>query len=224
MSHATAGLLERARPDRETLLWGALVVHVELLVLALWWLASPTRLLGLAGLRYWLYPFVWINVALFAVVRVRPSPAPARRRTLAAAVAVGYVLVLGYVGGLYGPAMPSPPSLRVAVLSIPPGWGPALLYSGPVLSVTLLPFKVIGYAALGYLLYATVVDAAGAAVSGLLGLLSCVSCTWPVLASLAAGLAGGGAGLAGAVYGQSYGLSTAVFVLTVALLSWRPRS
>ena len=71
-------------------------------------------------------------------------------------------------------------------------------------------------------MYATVLDAARSAVTGVLGLLSCVSCSWPVLASLATGVAGGGSGLAAAVSTGSYGLSTVVFVATVALLYWRP--
>jgi hypothetical protein len=42
-----------------------------------------------------------------------------------------------------------------------------------------------------------------------------------VLATLVGGTLGGGAA-AGAVMNRSYGLSTAVFVLTVGLLYWRP--
>jgi hypothetical protein len=70
--------------------------------------------------------------------------------------------------------------------------------------------------------YATVLDAAGSAVTGVLGLLSCVSCSWPVLTSIATGLVGGSSGVAAAVSNGSYGLSTLVFVVTVGLLYWRP--
>ena len=79
----------------------------------------------------------------------------------------------------------------------------------------------MGYLALAWLVYATVIDAAGSAVTGVLGLLSCVSCSWPILASLLTGIGGGGA-LAAAAQSQSYELSTVVFVVTVALLYWRP--
>ena len=85
-----------------------------------------------------------------------------------------------------------------------------------------MPARVVGYAALAYLVYATVIDASGAAVSGVVGLLSCVSCSWPILASLLSGVAGGGSVLVAATFDFSYDISTAVFLLTVALLYWRP--
>lgn len=218
----TVNWLDRFAIRRETVAWAALVLNLELLVLTVYWLGSNVALTGLSGLRYWVYPFVWINVGIWAVLRTKPAAADTHKRRLAAAIAVGYFVVLGYFGGLFGLATPGPTSFRIAAFSIPPGWGPALLYNGPVFAVTLLPYKVIGYVALAYLVYATVIDATGSAVTGLLGLLSCVSCTWPILASLASGLAGSGTALASAVYAQSYGLSTLVFVVTVALLYWRP--
>lgn len=222
MSNATTDWLDRVRPRRETILWAVLVVNLELLVLGLYWIASDVRLIDPAAVRYWLYPFVWINVGAWAILRTRPAPGGRRQRRIAAAIAVGYFLLLASVGGLVGPAAPGPTAFRISALDIPPGWGPALLYNGAVLSVTLLPFKVVGYVALAYLVYATVIDAAGSAVTGLFGLLSCVSCTWPIIASVVTGVFGGGAALAGAVYSQSYDISTAVFVVTVALLYWRP--
>jgi hypothetical protein len=112
--------------------------------------------------------------------------------------------------------------VRVVSGTVPPGWGPAVTYAGSGLTLTLVPFRVVGYLALAYLVYATVLDAARSAVTGALGLLSCVSCSWPVLASLASGVAGSGSGIAAAVTTGSYGLSTLVFVVTVTLLVWRP--
>jgi hypothetical protein len=85
-----------------------------------------------------------------------------------------------------------------------------------------MPARVVGYLALSYLVYATVIDAAGAAVSGILGLLSCVSCSWPILASLATAILGSGSALAASATALSYDLSTVVFLATVALLYWRP--
>jgi hypothetical protein len=96
------------------------------------------------------------------------------------------------------------------------------LYSGGGLSVVLMPARVVGYLALAYLVYATVIDASGAGVAGLLGLLSCVSCSWPVLAALVSGVAGSGSALAATTLGLSQDLSTVVFLLTVGLLYWRP--
>jgi hypothetical protein len=219
---STADLLARFQPRKETLLWGVLVVNLELALLAMYVVVGGGELIRPAAIRYWLYPFVWINVGAWAILRTTPAPTGDRQRWTALAIAGGYLLVLSYFGGVVGPANPGPAGIDLRLFSIPPGWGPAILYNGAFLSVVLLPYKVLGYAALTYLVYATVIDAAGSAVSGLLGLLSCVSCSWPILATLVTGVAGSGTALAGAAYSQSYGLSTLVFVVTVALLYWRP--
>jgi hypothetical protein len=214
--------LRRYGPTRTTLLYGAVVVNAEILWLLAYVLA--TGVVPNEPLYY--YPFVWLNVGLWAIWRTRPAKTTPGRRRIAIVVAAGYFLVLAYVGGLFGaaavPAGTSPAGARLATLSIPPGYSPALLYQGEFLRAAVIPYKLVGYLALAYLVYATAIDAAGAALSGVLGLLSCVSCTWPILATIASGLAGGSTALVGTVYSQSYGLSTIVFVVTVALLYWRP--
>lgn len=223
MSTGTASVwLDRLTPERETLLWGAIVINLELLLLGSYAIVANPQLINAAAIRYWLYPLVWINVGAWAILRTTPAPTGQRQRRIGLAIAVGYFAVLSYFGGLVGAASPGPIGLDISLLALPPGWGPAILYNGAVLSVTLLPYKVVGYVALAYLVYATVLDAAGSAVTGVLGLLSCVSCSWPILATLVTGVAGSGTAVAGAVYAQSYGLSTVVFVVTVGLLYWRP--
>ncbi|WP_458185510.1 DUF7546 family protein [Haladaptatus sp. NG-WS-4] len=213
--------IARFRPTGETVLWGAALLNAELLLLLLYFSLSNHS--G-GELRYLLYPFVWINVAVFAVWGTNPVARSDRDRVLGIAVAVGYFLVLGYVGGLFGPAHSmagmTSGSLRIAWL--PPGWGPALLYNGDLVRLSVLPFKLVGYLSLAYLVYATVLDAAGSTVAGILGLFSCVSCTFPVVASIVTGIAGAGTGLATTVASGSYDISTVVFVVTVALLYWRP--
>jgi hypothetical protein len=207
------------RPSRETAIWWAVIVNTEVLLLLSYVLfTGPT----ITNPLFYLVPFVWINAALWGVFRVSPSPGSARQRYAALAVAGGYFLILGYFGGLYGLGSGSGAGLRVVFANVPPGWGPAVVYGGESLVFALLPFKVIGYATLAYLVYATVIDAASSVVGGVLGLFSCVSCTFPVLAGLLSGFVGGSGALAGAAYGQSYLLSTVVFVVTVGLLVWRP--
>lgn len=217
-----AGPFGRFRPARTTLLYGAVIVNAEII-----WLLAYTFVTGVVPdepLYY--YPFVWLNVGLWAVWRTRPAETTTRNRRIAFGVATGYFFVLAYFGGLFGaaavPAGTSPAGARIALESLPPGWSPALLYQGEFLRAAIVPYKLVGYLALTYLVYATAIDAAGAALSGVLGLLSCVSCTWPILATLVSGVAGGSTALVGTVYSQSYGLSTLVFVVTVALLYWRP--
>jgi hypothetical protein len=223
MSTVTPDWAARFRPRRETVLWGALILNLELLLLASYAVLSDTRLVGPLAVRYWLFPLVWINVGLWAIVRTQPAPSAPRQRRIAGAIAVGYFGVLAYFGGVVGLAStPEISTLRVVLLDLPPGWGPAVLYDGTLVGVTLMPYKLVGYVALAYLVYATVLDAAGSAIGGLLGLLSCVSCTWPVLATLVTGVVGSGTAIASAAYGQTYGLSTFVFVVTVGLLYWRP--
>lgn len=216
MSTTTTDRLATLRPRRETLLWGGLLVATELLALFAYLAVTDVRL---TAVRYSLYPFVWINVGLWAVLRTDLPPASERFRRLAALVGVGYFLLLGGVGGLYqfhGADM----GLRIAWLS--PGWGPAVLYSDDYLTATLLPFKVVGYAALAYLVAATVRDASGSVVTGVVGLFSCVSCTWPVVATLLTGVFGSASAVATVATTQAYDLSTLVFVSAVALLYWRP--
>ncbi|WP_327051802.1 DUF7546 family protein [Halomicrococcus gelatinilyticus] len=211
----------RFRPDFETVARGVAVLNAEFLLLALYLTVSNHQV---GAIRYLLYPFVWINVAGYAVLKTDPVAQSDRQRYAAAAVAAGYFLVVGYFGGLYGPAMDMPgmPSTGFSIGWLPPGWGPALLYGGEHVRLSLLPFKVVGYLGLAYLVYATILDAAGSAISGIVGLFSCVSCSWPIVASLVTGVAGAGSGLATTIASGSYDISTVVFVVTVALLYWRP--
>jgi hypothetical protein len=206
--------------DRETLVYGAALLNAELLlVLAYLALVGPqvTRPL------FYVYPFVWINASVYALWRVDLPSAPLRRKAVASAVALAYLGVLAYVGGLFGfGAGGAATGLRLEATALPPGWSPALIYAGTSLQFALLPFKVIGYLGLAYLLYATLLDAAAGLVGGALGLFSCVSCTLPVIAGVLSGFVGGAGAVAAAAYGQSYALSTVVFVVTVALLLWRP--
>ncbi|EMA39128.1 DUF7546 family protein [Halococcus hamelinensis] len=220
MSHSplTRERLARFRPERSTLLWGAAILNAELLAVLLY-MAQPS--VTPTALQYYAYPFVWINVGLWAIWRTRPRSAGRRRKLLVGGLAVAYFAVLAYAGGLVGPGMGSM-ATGIRLAPLPPGLGPALVYSGASVQFALLPYKVVGYVALAYLVYATALDVSGSAVSGILGLFSCVSCTWPVIASVVSGVAGSSSALAGAALTSSYGLSTVVFVVTVGLLYWRP--
>jgi hypothetical protein len=205
--------LGRFVPEPRSLALGALVLNAELLLVFLYVAlvdgpATDPVLLG--------FPFVWLNLAALVFLKVRPAPASPRRRTVAAALAVGYALLLAYVGGVFGLGGQGT-GLRT-VLVAPPGFSPTLIYSGAMLGVVLIPWKVAGYLALSYLVYVTVVDASGGVAGGLLGLFSCVSCVLPIVASVVGGFAGVGATLYQAALLQSYGLSTVVFVISVGLL------
>ncbi|MFB6096608.1 MAG: hypothetical protein ABEJ74_04400 [Haloferacaceae archaeon] len=228
--------LARLRPDRRTLLVAALVINTELLLTFLYVAATDVIVLSP---RYLLYPWLWIDVALLAVWKTGRPAADAAGRRRGAAVAAVYGLVLAVAGGLVG----LQPGLLDALLGsgtlqasangatfaglvlrwrLPPGMGPALLYQGPVVHLVLQPYEVVGYAALAYLFYVGVAEAAGSALSGVLGLFSCVSCAWPVLGAVVTTLFGGGSALAMAATAWPLDLSALVFVSAVGLLYWRP--
>ncbi|WP_225333940.1 DUF7546 family protein [Halomicrobium urmianum] len=218
--NTTTYSIDRFEVRKDTLLWGLLLLNSELLLVFAYLLLSPNTITGLTPV---VVPFVWINLGLWAIVRTDVPPAGQRRRRIGVAVAVAYFGLLTYFGGMWGlghPEMPS--SLRLELFSLPPGWAPALLANTPYLRLSVLSYQVVGYLALAYLVYATVLDAAGSAVTGVVGLLSCVSCSWPILAGVVTGLVGGSTAVAAAVYDQSYLLSTVVFSVTVGLLYWRP--
>jgi hypothetical protein len=207
----------RNRPSRGELLAWAALLNGELLLLGvyvLWTDVVPARPL------YYVYPFVWINVAVWALRRVETPAASRGWRALAGAVAAGYFLLLAYVGGLFAVGTGGyAGGLRLVLWSFPPGWGPAVIYNGPTLAVFLTPFKLLGYLALASLVYVTVLDAAGGALAGLPWLLAC---TLPVIAGVLSGFVGGSSALVSAASGGSYALSTAAFVLAVVLLVRRP--
>jgi len=220
---------DRFRPSRDTLLWAGLLLNTELILTFAYLLFADVTV---TEWRYLAFPFVWINVSVWALVRTKPTAKSSRARYLGVAIAVGYFLLLAYVGGLIKPGLVVHQHAGDAaghshatgwqVNWLPPGWGPAVTYIGSLVQLTLMPYKLLGYATLAYLIYDTVLEAAGSAVSGLLGLVSCVSCTWPVVATLAAGIAGSGTAVAAAANEWSYTIGTVVFVVTVALLRWRP--
>jgi hypothetical protein len=184
--------------------------------------ALGTYLLTVGGvdqLRYALYPFVWINVGLYAVARVDRPTVQGRRLWLAAGTALAYGVVLGVVTGLVG--LPHvghahPSGLQVSLSA--PGWGPRIAYVLDGFHLYFVPYRVVGYVALSYLLFVRLADLSLASGAGILGVASCLGCAFPLVTSL---FAGAGAATLAAVTGYSLDLSTAAFILAVAAL-WMP--
>lgn len=222
MSLATR--VQQFRPSREfTLgLTGLVVLEVSLIGLYIRFssgtITDPLILL---------YPFIWINVSVWAVLTTGPPSVSTRHRWIAGAIGVGYFVLLAAVGGLVTPGHAfhghtHASSFRLVLTTLPPGWAPAILYGGSFIGLALFPFRLIGYLALAYLVYVTLLDAAGSVVSGLIGLFSCVSCTWPVLGTVLTSVFGGTSAVALVAMNRPYGVSTLVFLSAVALLYWRP--
>lgn len=223
MSAMTA-FARRFRPGRTTAVVAVAAIAAELMLIAAYLLVAESSVTDPLIL---VYPLIWINVGAWAILTTTPPRASSRRRLVAAAIGVGYFIVLAYVGGLVSPGHAlhghqHTTAFRVVVASLPPGWSPAVFYGGSYVSISAFPFYVVGYLALSYLVYTTVLDAAGSAVAGLVGLFSCVSCTWPILGTVVVGVFGSGSAVVAFATNQPYGASTLVFLSAVALLSWRP--
>jgi len=228
----SAATLAQWRPDkRNALLWG-LVLNTELASVLAYLSAAPVGEVDPVLLAV---PFVWINVAVWAVLQTDVPAATRRTRLAATGIGVAYFLVLGYAGGVFGAshshvisdghthATAALPTLDIHWI-LPPGWGPLLDVSWGGYQAMLFPFKVVGYAALAYLVYATLLDTVSRAVSGVVGLFACVSCAWPVLGSFVAAVFGSGSVVATVATNQPYRVSTLVFLSAVVLLVWRPRA
>jgi len=207
----------RLLPGRTEALWWALLLNVEMLLVAVYVLVAEVTI---TAPRFLVYPFVWINLGIWAVAAVRPTPRTDRIIRIGIAIGAGYFVLLAVIGGLIG-FDPIQPGFRIA-WNLPPGWGPAILYQGALIRLAIVPYKLIGYLALAYLVYTTVLDAAGSAWTGVVGLFSCVSCAWPVVGTVVTGIFGSSSAVAAVATNQPYGVSTAVFVSAVALLVWRP--
>ncbi|MFB6195975.1 MAG: hypothetical protein ABEI80_07365 [Haloplanus sp.] len=195
--------------------WWCLALALELAVVTAYLAVTDVII---TDPRYVVYPFVWINVGLWAMTRIDTPTVDRRRWAVAAAVAVGYLLVLLWAGGIlmFGLDGPLPGGAVASIHWTVPGWGPILIYGTPHVRVSLVPFKFVGYVAMTYLVYARLLDATRAVLSGVLGLVSCVGCTFSILLPLI-----GATTLFGSTLTRlSWDLSTLVFLLTVALLYW----
>ncbi len=214
MSPPSLTTLSRRRDVR--LLTVVLAIQVVLLVGYVTVRGQP------AVLRYTLYPFVWINVALLAAIHVDVPDTSRRHTFIAASIAGLYFAVLLYLSGLLG--VPSEELLAtvgtVDVQAGTPGTERLHLVT-EVLYVSVIPYRTVGFLVLAYLVYVTVLDVSGSLAAGALGLFTCVGCAFPILVSLSAGLFGSTA-IATAVYGAQFDISTVVFVLAVGLLYWQP--
>jgi hypothetical protein len=197
-------------------LWAG-IVALEVVALAVYITATG----AVESARYALYPFVWINVGLFAVTRVGPVRTGRRRRLTAAGVAAAYGLVLAVLTGLVGIPIGehthAHPSGLTASLSAP-GWGPRIAYVLGEFHLYFVPFRVVGYVALSYLVYARLATLSLASGVGAVGFAACIGCTLPLLAGT---LGGAGAAALAAVGGYSLDLSTLAFLLAVGGL-WQP--
>lgn len=179
--------------------------------------ATPTE-----QLRYLLYPLVWMTVAVWAMLAVDLEAETRLQAALGSSIGLVYFLGVLWIPGNIGFGAPgSEFVLRVEMYS--PGWGPLLVVTGPWLRLFLVPFEVLGYAGLAYLLTANVLKLSRETLSGALGLVTCVGCTVPVLVPVMGLLGGPATSLTTTAYAYSYDIGTVLYVLTVGLLYYGGR-
>lgn len=160
------------------------------------------------------YPLVWINLTLVAgLMAWRRSPPPSG---VPAVIAGVYFLMLAWIGGLvsFGGA-----GSGLTVHTLPPGWGPMVAYEGSILTLSLVPFRVVGYLGLAYLVYVALGRSLGAGAVGLFGLLSCVTCTGSMIAVVVGALGGGSVATMDAI-GSAAELSLLAFAASLVALVW----
>jgi hypothetical protein len=213
----SASLTRRLRGQRWTVAWVlAAIVSLEVIVVVVWFAVADWSVLRPAAVAH---PLVWINVAVFGLLVVDTPTGTARFRALAAAVAIGYLILIAWIGGVL---RPTGGPIELSVLWLPPGWGPAVRVGSPLVGATLFPYQVVGYLTLAYLLYAALLDAVSPVAGALTGLASCIGCTIPLAAVLLGPLVGGTVPLALGGAGRPAALGTIVFAVSVAILLWRP--
>ena len=159
------------------------------------------------------YPVVWIVTSLTAAVWIGLTVRGRPRRWRGIAIGGGYTLVIGWLTGLLGATTGGFP-LRVH--AAPPGWGPIILYDSGLLRLSIVPFKLIAYLALGYVIYALVAAHRGSIRAAAVGVFSCVSCTGPLLVAIIGAV--GGTQATTAVATAGYDIATAALVATFGLL------
>lgn len=199
-----------------------LLLAVQLLAALVYGVTFDVRI---STLRELLIPFVWIDVGVWAILSTKPAIRDTSHTVLGLVIAAGYFLLLLYLAGSIGATTPqilsqTAPS-RIGVDWRPLGWGPAVLYAGNRISMVLVPYQVIGYLALSYLIYAAVLDLTRSIGAGLIGLTPCPACAAPLITSVFAGAAGTSSAIT-LLSAYTYEIATVLFVGSVALLYWRP--
>jgi hypothetical protein len=196
--------------DRRLVLWSAFVTAQVAAVAGYFVLTDAVARTA----HHALIPIVWITLGAWVLVN---TPVPDELPWYTAVVALvsgAYFVALLSLGGLVGFA--ASPGTAFTVTGASPGWGPILAYSGELVYLRIIPFQVVGYAALSYLVFVALTDTATSVVGAAVGLVSCVGCTWALVAPALSVV--GSAGLSAAVQSYSYELSTLVFVTAVVVL------
>lgn len=184
-------------PNRQTVFGFVHLTGLDFLLAGTYVLARAIRITNPLIL---LYPFLWIDVNLLAVLTTIPHPETTRQRLIGIGIAGGNFPRVGILrrplrGGKQDGSIPRR-------LGTSTGYSPIVSYEVSLLRLSLQFYKVVGYVGLAYLVDITVVDTTRAAVSGVIGLFACVSCSWPILGTVATGFFGNGSAVAAVAPGS----------------------
>lgn len=211
-------------------------IHIDLYTLTLINVAFAAQLavalaygvyydIVVTSLTHYLIPLIWITSGVWAILAAEPRVSKWSHRIIGILAGGSYFLLLLYLSGLLSPVTPQGQSVSSTTvditLRVALGWGPAITYTGDYLQLMIIPFQVIGYAALAYLFYIAILDVTNAAFGGILGLAPCPGCAAPLLTSVFAGALGTSPVLVTLV-SYTYEIATLLFLLALALLYWRP--
>ena len=179
-----------------------------------------------ASLHLFLIPFLWITVSILAVWYTQPVSGGPGHRLFALGVAFGYFLLFLVLTGTVGfsPSTLEPVTGAYSVgieVDRSLGWGPILFYAGEWIGIRIIPYQIVGYLALSYLVYSAVLDVTQSATAGTLGLILCPGCAAAVIAPVFGSIAGLSSAIA-LVVRYTYEISTILFVVAMALLYWQP--
>jgi len=209
-STAVRTRLREAPPLGVAVVSGAIVLLVQVTaIFAYLDIQQPT----LTSFGPMVYPVVWITAGIVAAVWVGRTVDSRRQRGLGVAVGGVYTVTLLWLSGILSAGSGTG---TLMVQSTLPGWGPIVHYHGSLAHLSIVPFELIAYLTLGYIVYVLVADSGGSVRAAVLGFGSCVSCTASAL--LAAAGAVGSTQLSSVVATAGYDTATVVLLITYGLL------
>jgi len=199
------------------------LIGVQLLLAVLYGVAFGTSILSF---HVFLIPFIWTTVSVVTVWYTDRVSRGWKPTAFAGAVAVGYLSLFLWLSGTVGftPSQVEPVTGELGFgleVGRSLGWGPIIYYSGEWVGARLIPYQIIGYASLSYLVYVTVLDATRSAGAGTLGLILCPGCAAAAFVPAFGGIAGLSAALS-LFLQYSYEIGTVMFVVAMGWLYYQP--
>lgn len=200
---------------------------LELLLVVIYQAATASQI---TAVRYVIYPFIWINMSIWCVWRLKESQGNDASHSTGTRwglrfIALLYLLLVNYLPGLFIPHIPGVslpfqpgmPTSTTILWQMPPGWGPVVTVNAHWFGLRLIPFETTGYLALAYLFYRNLLAWSGFVSSSIMGAFTCVSCTLPLYQGIIAAL-GAGASTVHMANHYSYDIGTLIFVVSCLLL------